>query len=354
MSDRPPTATGMVTRGDYAALTAQVRDMGLMGRRHVAYGVRAASLLVVGSATLAGVVLLGVSWWQLPLAAVLGVVTSQLGFLAHDAAHRQVFDGTRANVWTARLVSTLLVGLSYGWWQSKHSRHHRSPNEVGRDPDVSPGGLVFTSADAGRRRAVLALVARHQGWLFFPMLLLEGANLHLASVRTLLRRPDLPHQRLELVLLALRLVLPVALLLAVWPPPLALAFTAVHVAVFGALLGAAFAPNHKGMPMVAQGTRLDFISRQVLSSRNITGGVLVDIFLGGLNYQVEHHLFPSMARDNLRLAQPVVRAFCLAHDLAYTQSGLMASYGSVVRHLSEVGLAARDPFSCPFVTMHRG
>lgn len=237
MSDLPSRGPRTVTPSDYAALTAQVRDLGLLGRRRAAYGVRAASLLLVGTTTLVGVALVGVSWWQLLLAVVLGVVTSQLGFLAHDAAHRQVFDGARANVWTARLVSTLLVGLSYGWWQSKHSRHHRSPNEVGRDPDVSPGGLVFTSEDAGRRRGVLALVARHQGWLFFPMLLLEGVNLHVASVRTLLRRTDLPHRRLELALLGLRLVLPIVLLLLVWPPSLVAAVTAVHVGVFGGCSG---------------------------------------------------------------------------------------------------------------------
>jgi hypothetical protein len=70
-------------------------------------------------------------------------------------------------------------------------------------------------------------------------------------------------------------------------------------------MGAAFAPNHKGMPLVAKEAKLDFFSRQVLTSRNIRGSWLKDNLMGGLNYQVEHHLFPSMARPNLRKAHEI-------------------------------------------------
>ena len=51
----------------------------------------------------------------------------------------------------------------------------------------------------------------------------------------------------------------------------------------------------------------DPLLRQVLTSRNIRGGPFTDAALGGLNYQIEHHLFPSMPRANLRRAQPVVQ-----------------------------------------------
>ena len=76
---------------------------------------------------------------------------SQYGFLAHDAAHRQIFETNRANEWNARLMSTLVIGLSYGWWVKKHNAHHRSPNQIGRDPDIAPGGLVFTAEQARPR-----------------------------------------------------------------------------------------------------------------------------------------------------------------------------------------------------------
>ncbi|WP_174768712.1 fatty acid desaturase family protein, partial [Cellulomonas biazotea] len=90
-----------------------------------------------------------------------------------------------------------------------------------------------------------------------------------------------------------------------------------------------------------------FLRRQVLMSRNVRGGRFVDLFMGGLNHQIEHHLFPSMPSPNLRRVQRTVRDFCAEHGVAYTETTMLRSYGIVVRHLNAVGLAARDPFQCP-------
>ncbi len=139
-------------------------------------------------------------------------------------------------------------------------------------------------------------------------------------------------------------------LVALLPPGKAAAFLAVQLAVFGVCLGGSFAPNHKGMPIVERGLRLDFLQRQVLMSRNVRGGVLVDVAMGGLNYQIEHHLFPSMPRANLKHAQPIVRAYCAQVGVAYTEVGLLASYAIVVRYLNDVGLQARGPFECPLAS----
>ena len=338
---------------DYAELMAHVRGLGLLRRRRGAYAVRSAGLAAALLVTVAAVVWVGDSWYQLVVAAALGVVLSQYGFLAHDAAHRQIFESNRANEWNARLMSTLVIGLSYGWWVKKHNAHHRSPNQIGRDPDVAPGGLVFTVEEAQSRSPWVRWVRRHQGYLFFPMLLLEGLNLHVAGVRTLLQRPDLRHRALEGGLIAVHFVAYLALLFLVMPPGLAVAFLGVQMATFGLLLGAAFAPNHKGMPVVPRDVKIDFLRRQVLMSRNVRGGRFVDIAMGGLNYQIEHHLFPSMPRDNLRHAQSVVRAYCLDKDIPYTETSLVSSYAIVIRYLNLVGLGERDPFSCPFVADFR-
>ena len=114
------------------------------------------------------------------------------------------------------------------------------------------------------------------------------------------------------------------------PPGLAAAFFVVQYAVFGLCLGGSFAPSHKGMPIVASTATIDFLRRQVLMSRNVRGGIAVDAAMGGLNYQIEHHLFPSMPRPNLKRAQPIVRAYCAANDVSYSEVGLFESYGIVV------------------------
>jgi len=84
-------------------------------------------------------------------------------------------------------------------------------------------------------------------------------------------------------------------------------------------------------------------------SRNIRGNRFIDTAMGGLNYQVEHHLFPSMPRPHLRRAAPLVRAYCGEVGVTYTQTGLFRSYGIVLRYINRVGLGEHDPFDCPLV-----
>jgi fatty acid desaturase len=83
------------------------------------------------------------------------------------------------------------------------------------------------------------------------------------------------------------------------------------------------------------------VRRQVLTSRNVRGSRLVDWLLGGLNYQIEHHLFPNMPRPNLRRSQPLFRAFCRHHDLAYVQASQVGSSAQAVRHHHAVGAPLR-------------
>ncbi|HEY2695662.1 MAG TPA: fatty acid desaturase, partial [Pseudonocardiaceae bacterium] len=114
-----------------------------------------------------------------------------------------------------------------------------------------------------------------------------------------------------------------------------------HQGLWGVYMGCSFAPNHKGMPVISAGDKLDFLRKQVLTSRNIRGNWLTDFALGGLNYQIEHHLFPSMPRANLRHAQAHVRAFCVDRGIPYHQTSAFGSYGQVLRHLHSVGAPLR-------------
>jgi len=337
----------------YAALSHRVREHGLLRRRYGYYWIYIVATVAAFALVGIAVVLIGDSWWQLVPAGVLAVVSAQFGFLGHDLAHHQVFGSARWNAWAARVVSGLFAGLSYTWWMGKHNAHHRAPNQEGKDPDIEGGVLAFTPAAAARRRGFAGWFARMQGWAFFPLLTLEGLQLHVASVQTLLRQKTLGHRWLELSFITVRLGGSVALLLALLPWGKVAAFVGLQLAVFGVLLGGSFAPNHKGMPIVPANMKVDFLRRQVLMSRNIRGGALIEFMMGGLNYQIEHHLFPSMPRPNLKRAQEIVRAHCAEHGVPYTETSLWRSYGIVVRYLNEVGLGARDPFQCPLVQQYR-
>jgi fatty acid desaturase len=319
---------------DYAQLLAQVHGTGLLDRSPARYLPRLLTLATMAGAGVAALIWLGDSWWQLGLAAYLGIVFAQIGFLGHDAGHQQIFRTRQWNDLLGLLLSNLGIGLSYGWWVDKHNRHHRNPNEIGRDPDVNRNVIAWTDQQARAQRGVLRLIARHQAACFFPLLLLEGWNLHVGSVRTLVGKGR--GGWLELTLLTIHTLGSLALLLAVLSPAKALAFVAVQQAMFGLYLGSTFAPNHKGMQIIDGTPRPDFFRRQVLTSRNIVGGRLITAAVGGLNYQIEHHLFPSMPSRNLRKCRPLVKAFCEAQGVAYTEARPLDSYRQSLRYLSSV------------------
>ena len=197
--------------------------------------------------------------------------------------------------------------------------------------------LAFTDQQRRDRRGLYRWTTRHQALLFFPLLTLEGFALHAvtidAAVRGRLRRPTL-----ERILITAHIGLYLGAVFTVLSWPTALAFIAVHQCLWGVYMGCSFAPNHKGMATMSAGDTTDFLRRQVLTSRNVDGRG-VDLALGGLNHQIEHHLFPTMPRPNLRRAQPIVAAFCAEHGISYSSCSLVRSYREVLRHLHSVARA---------------
>ena len=339
---------------EFTALSRTVQDAGLMRRRHGYYWTRFVVLTALLGGLVSAVVLIGDSWWQLAVAAGFALVFGQVMFLGHDAAHRQIFASGKWNDWSSLVLANLYSGMSYGWWNHKHSRHHAKANQVGYVPDINADVILFhTETLEAPRKGFPGWFAKRQGWLFFPLLLLEGINLHASGVKTVFGRGEVKRRPVEIAFVTLRLGGYLGLVFWFLPLGMAFAFLGVQLGLFGLYMGAVFAPNHKGMPIVPPNSKIDFLSRQVLMSRNVHGGRFTDWFMGGLNYQVEHHLFPSMARPHLRRVQPIVKEFCAARGIPYTETSLMASYGIVVRYLNKVGLAARDPFQCPLTAEYR-
>src|SRR6266511_3816611 len=295
-SEPPPPSRG----SDYAELSRRVKGTGLLDRRPAYYAAKTTLTTVLLAAGWTAFFLLQDSWWQLATAVFLAFTFTQIGFLGHDTGHRQVFRTRRANGLAGLVFGNLLIGLSYGWWVGKHNRHHSNPNHVDLDPDVTVGAIAFTTDQARAKQGLTRVIARHQAYLFFPLLLLEALLLLVHGAGYL------------------------AAVLLVLSPLRAAVFVLVQQGLFGLYLGCCFAPNHKGMPVLEDDREPDYLRRQVLTSRNVRGGRLVDFALGGLNYQIEHHLFPACriracaapSRSSERSARsgawPTARAACSA------------------------------------------
>ncbi|MET0235054.1 MAG: acyl-CoA desaturase [Kibdelosporangium sp.] len=338
--DRSGSAAPRARRGsEFALLAREIKDAGLLERRYGYYAVRMAINVLLLAGGVVAFVLLGDSWWQLLTAAFLAVVFTQFAFIGHDAGHRQIFASRRGNDVVGYLHGAV-TGVSFQWWVAKHNLHHANPNHEDHDPDVDIAALAFSRQQSVTKRGVYRWITKYQAFLFFPLLLLEAVMLRALSVQAVIRR-EVKRPVLEAVLLTVPLAAYLTGVFLVLSPLTAVLFILVHQGLLGVYLGCSFAPNHKGMPILTRDEELDHLRKQVLTSRNIRGGRWVDGLLGGLNYQIEHHLFPHMPRVNLRRAQPVVENFCARHDISYSQAGLFASYGQVLRHLHDAGAALR-------------
>ncbi|WP_033296414.1 fatty acid desaturase family protein [Amycolatopsis jejuensis] len=335
----PAPEPGHPHGSEFAELSARVKEAGLFRRRPVHYVVRGGAAVAAFGGAWVVLALGAPGWWQVSMAVLLAVAYTQLSFLGHDAGHKQIFRGRRANDAVGTGLAGL-VGLSYGWWVGKHTRHHAHPNVEGADPDIDIAALAFSTGQSRAKAGFLRWMAKYQAYLFFPLLLLEGLDLHWSGIKAVWHG-DLKRRRLEAGMLAGHLVAYLTAVFVLLPPGIAFVFIAVHHAVWGVYMGCSFAPNHKAMPHLEPGHRLDFLRRQVLTSHNVKGGRWMTFTMGGLNYQIEHHLFPSIPMAMLRHAQPLVRDFCTQRGIHYSQGGLVRTYVQVLRHLHDVGAPLR-------------
>ena len=250
----PPTRAGRW--GEYTQLSRQLKQAGLLERRRGWYAARIGLNLALVAAGWAAFAVVGDSWWQLVTAAYLAVVFTQLAFVGHDAGHRQISRSRPANDRVGLLHANLLIGISFGWWVPKHNAHHTNPNHEDLDPDISIAALAFTDGQASSRHGLVRLVARYQAFLFFPLLLLEAAHLHLASAKAVLQGSGRANT-VEGLLLVAHVAGYLTALVLVLSPAQAVAFVLVHQGLFGLYLGCSFAPNHKGMPTLTDADQVE-------------------------------------------------------------------------------------------------
>ena len=328
----------------YAELKQSVKSKGLLEKQPVYYTCRIvllASLLIVAVGVL---LFVHIFWLQLLNAVYLAFVSTQIGLLSHEAGHRQMFHRSWKHDLLGLIGGNLLLGMSYAWWVEKHNAHHSHPNQVGLDPDLTIPFLDLSSTEDLEQMGPIQRFARkHLAIFFFPALTLVSVGLQASSVSFLWRKQP-RHHVLEWFLLLAHFAAYLAFIiwcLGFWQ---ALLFIGIHQALTGLYLGSIFAPNHKGMPILEEKNTWDFLHRQVLTARNVQAHPLTDFWYGGLNYQIEHHLFPSMARNKLKEAQSVVQAFCRAHTIPYHETTSLQSFAEVLSCLHHMGDSLRSGF----------
>ena len=326
----------------YAVLKRLIKQRGLLEQQPVYYAVKTVFTLGLLVVSLALLFILGDTWFQVLNAAFLAFVFVQISLIAHDMGHRQFsFRASWKNDWLTLILGNLLLGISRQWWIDKHNEHHGHPNQLDVDPDVDIPLLAFEEEQALDKRGFARFVVKYQAALIFPLSLLQAISMLRSSIEFLVAKKA-KSTRAEALTICAHFALYLGVLFSVLEPLQVLLFIAVHRGLFGMFMVSIFAPNHKAMPVLERESQLDFLRRQVLTSRNVSAHPITDFWYGGLNYQIEHHLFPRLPRNKLREAQQIIRSFCGDHSIAYHETSVLQSYREILQHLHEVGAPLRE------------
>ena len=269
----------------------------------------------------------------------LSFIYGRFGLLAHDYGHMQVYKSTKANNFFGYICSTI-VGISFLWWKDKHNAHHAETNHEHGDPDIDLPILAYSEDQAKQKKGIARWIVKYQAWFFLPIQLLASISLRYSSWQYIFKRRKRAEFAMELGLSSLHAVVYLTLLFysQVWW--VAILFVIVHQHVWSLYITSIFAPNHKGMPIL-EGETVDFMREQILTSRNIRPGIVTDYYYGHLNYQIEHHLFPTLARHQMKKARVIIKQYCKEKDIEYYETSIIQSYREILAHMHEISLCLR-------------
>jgi fatty acid desaturase len=322
---------------DFMELRRRAQEMGLFDRQPFYYAWKTFQLVVMFALGIVPLVAFQSLWIHLLDAAYMAVVWTQIAMLFHDAGHRQIFARSK---WDNVVGYTcgFLNGACFANWLYSHNLHHAHTNHEGGDPDIDVPFFIYSETQAREatrgRNLLLRTFIRYQGILYIPVLFFTAFSLRLNAWMFLLeRREKFLEYWLDWVSCIAHIAIYIGLVFWALSPLHAVLFILVHQLLWGFYMGFIFAPNHKGMTVFPEGSSVDFLHAQVMASRNIRGHPIVDFLYGGLNYQVEHHLFPNMPRNKLRQANTLVRLYCRKHDIPFHETGLIASYVEAIRYM---------------------
>jgi len=291
-------------------------------------------------------------------ALILGLFWQQCGWLAHDFLHHQVFKNRAYGDLAGVIIGDFFQGFSVQWWKSKHNAHHAVPNlhassadASDGDPDIDTLPILAWSLKMAEQAADspnAQFLIKWQAVFYFPVLLFArlawayqswvfvfgGYGQH--SVKGAKKdREMMAYPGLEKACLIAHYMW-IAAICSQMPLINAISYFIVAQCGCGLMLAVVFGLGHNGMAVYAADQRPDFWKLQVTTTRNVTSNIFVDWFCGGLQYQVDHHLFPMIPRHNLGKVHKLVESFCKEHGVGYHEANMWDGTVEVLSHLDAV------------------
>lgn len=318
----------------YSQLREQVIQLGILDRDYVFYFRTA---FIVLSGYLISIYFIYKATDILPLilwSIIFAFFAVQIGGFMHDAGHRSIFKSTKTND-ILGYFACALIAIRYKNWKVKHNLHHAHPNQEESDTDIEIP-FSFTEDRYKSRKGWKRFIRRHQAFLFYPFGSLVAFSMRITGLRDYkkaLAVDELWEKSVFFFGLFAWFVLP----FLVFDLSKAVIFIIVSNIAMGLYLMNIFAPNHKGMPELEKGVKLSFVEHQIITSRNIKSNWFVDFVYMGLNYQIEHHLFPNTPRNRLGRITPFVIALCKKMNLEFTTVSVFEQNRIILSELHHVG-----------------
>jgi fatty acid desaturase len=263
-------------------------------------------------------IILYVTWilliWNIPI--FLSVIYFyllfvQFGYISHDLTHQQYFKKQKTNTFFSYIIGSLLFGMWYYWWLDKHNiKHHTYTNSDIHDNDIREADHIFI--DEKWKHPFFEKYKAVLYWLFVPCMYVYLLYLSFSFSLNHKKYLDIGISILSLVLLWTPFIL------YFWLFQAGIAIMIMYVLVW-THLALAFMINHIGMEVI-DGKRFkeySWFDIQVRTSRNISGWYFIHFLFGGLNKQVEHHLFPRVSRNQMHKTAKIVKDFCHKRDIYY-------------------------------------
>ena len=319
------------------SLKRLIEEKGLLRKQPLYYAIKVPLTFVLLALGWVGLWFLDSLWLRILDAIFIAFMTVQVGFVGHDAGHRAIFRKTWKND-VLGLLNGFQIGASFSWWVDTHNKHHGKPNQDKLDPAIDYSIIAFSEEQAKEKTGFERFMVKHQAFFFIPLLMMYPLSMRVQSFVYLIKEKS-RYRFLELLFLIVHFPLyffGLYSLMGFWET---LLFAVIHQTLFGLYLSSVFVPNHMGMPVVEATDNMDFVQQQVLTARNIKGPRIVEFLFGGLNYQIEHHLFPAMPRNRLRHAKKIVEKFLKDKKISYYETGFVQSFQEIFSDLRRVSLS---------------
>jgi len=287
-------------------------------------------------------------YWMIG-AGLVGLGFQQLGWLGHDLCHHNFTPYRRLNNFLAYIAGNLLGGFSVNWWKNRHNTHHAITNVMESDPDIDNLPLfVWEESDLVRvpESWLASSIVSYQEFYFVPWtsilkLIWEIQSYFFVVTTTIQNKSFLASLKYERATLALHWLwfVGVAWFTPTWTS--FFFFMIIAEAVGGCGIALIVFMNHYALDHHEQKDRLNrnFLDLQLGGTRNIRPHPFMNWLSGGLNLQVEHHLFPTMPRNNLLAVRPLVQQFCKEQDIEYLELSYWDCLMEVEKKLHRVSTA---------------